>query len=81
MPRATKSKTSKTMFIVEEGEKVCVDVQTIDDRLRRASLPRVSESTQHRSSFARVHRVWGGVRTTFLGNARGIPLTIYFTDK
>jgi hypothetical protein len=65
------------MFIVEEGEKVCVGVQTTDDRLRRASLPRVSESMQYPSSSARVRKAWGEVRTTFLGIEQGIPLTIY----
>jgi hypothetical protein len=65
------------MFIVEEGEKVCVAVQTTDDRLRRASLLRVFESTQYRWSFSRVRKALDEARTTFLGIEQDIPLTIY----
>lgn len=76
MPKATKTKTKRTVFIVEEGEKVCVAVQTTDGRLRRASLLRVSESMQYRWSFVQVQKASGEVRTIYLEIVQGIPLTL-----
>ena len=76
MPKATKIKTKRTVFIVEEGEKVCVAVQTIDDRLRRASILRVSESMQYRWSFVQVQKASGEAHTICLENEQDIPLTL-----
>ena len=76
MPSATKTKTKRTVFIVEEGEKVCVAVQTTDDRLRRASLLRVSESMQYQWSFVQVQKASGEAHTIYLEIVQGIPLTL-----